>query len=427
MPSSEYRKLFLPVLLVFLLPALFLGCRIEVSNAQTDEEVAGQIAEETETESQQVTEIRIGSGRIVVDGDTLSAAEFDIRLDDFEELDEVEKELEGIGVSIKRGDVVRFGEKIKVKEGEKVRGSVVSFGGDVVVRGMITEDAISIGGDIFISSTGDVHGSAVSIGGTVHREPGGRIGEDEVSLGPGWIPLIGILGPHSDFHGVYRPPFLFTGLGGFIVKMFLLGLMIAVGMGVVLLFPKQLDIIEERIRTAPGKSGLAGFLGEILIFPLLIFAIILLCITVVGIPLIIFVVPLYIFAIIAAFFFGYIGMASITAKIVEGRANLNMGSPYARVALGIIILSLAWMMASFFGFVGGPIRFLAVLFNMLAWMIFYLASTIGFGAVVMTRFGSRMNGLKLAAPKPEDKGPEEPGAGTVSKSTDSAPTEPPTP
>jgi len=420
MLNPVYRGSILTVLTVLLVPVVFPGCMTDVPPAMAAAKVVTQVVQEAaeqavekavkkaQSDAGVVAEVTIGGGRIVVDGDTIAAGEFTERkIEDIEDESEDNGiELNGIGVSIKRGDVVRFGEKIKVNEGEKVRGSVVSFGGDVIVRGIVTEDAVSIGGDVYVTSTGNVDGSAVSVGGTVTKEPGGRIGEDEVSLGPNWFPPIGMISP-----GVFRfgCPTIFGGMGNFIAKLFWLGLVIAVGMGTVLLFPRQLDVVEERIKTMPGKSGLMGILAQILTIPVLIFIIILLCITIVGIPLLIFVVPLFIFGMIAAVFFGYIGMASIIAKTVESRAKLKMGGPYVRIALGILILMAAGLISNVLGIGSGPLHAIAVLFGVFSWMIFYVVSTIGLGAVVMSRFGSRRIGDNAA------ETPQAPPASPVSQ------------
>jgi phage baseplate assembly protein gpV len=371
MLNSRYRGSTLTFLLAIMAAVLFSGCVAEIPpSAMAAVKIVPQVAQETAEKTVEkavkkaqstdgtVAEVEIGGGRIVVDGDTIAASEFDENA--VVELEagstDLRVDVNGTGVSIKRGDVVRFGEKIKVAEGEKVRGSVVAFGGDVIVRGVVTEDAVSIGGDVIVTSSGDVDGSAVSVGGSVTREPGGRIGEDEVSLGPGWFPPIGMFSPHIiRMNG----PSFFGGMGTFIAKLFW------------------------------GKSGLMGFLAQILTVPVLVFVIILLCITIVGIPLLIFVIPLFIFGIIAAVFFGYIGMASIIAKVVESKADLNMGGPYVRIALGVLILMVVGLMSNVLGIGSGPLHALAVLFGVISWMIFYVVSTIGFGAVVMSRFGSR--------------------------------------
>jgi hypothetical protein len=225
------------------------------------------------------------------------------------------------------------------------------------------------------------------VGGSVTREPGGKIGEQEVSVGPGWCPAFGIFGG-GETEGVNHVPFIFSNFVKFIMKVFWIGLVIAIGMGIVLLFPTQLENVGERVTQSPWKMGLAGLLAEILIIPVLVIVAVALAITIIGIPLLVLVIPLCVLAVVAAFFFGYIGVANVTARFIEARAGMRIESPYARIAFGVLLLIVAGLLAWILGIGDGPLHFAAVFFGILSWMIFYLAITIGFGAVVASRFGT---------------------------------------
>jgi hypothetical protein len=170
------------------------------------------------------------------------------------------------------------------------------------------------------------------------------------------------------------------------------------GMAVVLFFPRHLAVIEERVALSPWKMGLAGFLAEILIVPVLVIVAVVLAITLIGIPLLILVIPLYLLAVVAACFFGYIGVASIAAKFVESRTGVTVESPYARIALGILLLMLAGLLAWILGLGNGPLHFAAVLFSILSWMIFYIAVTVGLGAVITSKFGTAGISTRTAFP-----------------------------
>ncbi len=409
------RRLFPILLVVLLFPLFAVGCQVELgfsrqegdvpavsSRPAPDEEAVAEEVPGSEETVEEIVEVEIEGGRIIIDGDTLS--DLDVPEGSLRIITRVEREEGETGVGFKKGDVVRFGEKIKVGEGEKVRGTVVSFGEDVVVRGIVTEDAVSFGSDVYVTATGDVYGDAVAIGGEVIREEGGRIGGDEVSLGPGFFPAGIITGI---FQGPFRPPFVISGWMKFLFSLFWLGLVIVIGLGVVLLFPKQLTVVRERVREAPVKMGFAGLLAEILIVPVLVLVTVILAITIIGIPLLVLVIPLFILGVVAAFFFGYIGVADVTARLVEARADLNMDSPYIRVALGVLLLMIAGLIATVLGAGPAPLQFIGAFFGLLSWMIFYLACTIGFGAVVATRFGS---GPRQGAGRPPAAapGPEAP-------------------
>jgi hypothetical protein len=395
------HRRYVPILLITVLFPLFAaGCRADFAFTREDDDTPAvsapsapdeTAASEGSTGTGGIVDVEIGGGKIVIDGDTLSNEE--VPAGSIEITTRVEKE-EGGDIGFKKGDVVRFGEKIKVGEGEKVRGSVVSFGADVVVRGIVTEDAVSFGGDVYVTSTGDVYGDAVAVGGQVIREEGGSIGGDEVSLGPGIFPhgiIAGVV------QGPFRPHFMFSGWAKFLFWLFWLGLVIVIGLGTVLLFPRQLAAVRERVREAPVKMGFVGLLAEILILPILVLVTVILAITIIGIPLLVLVIPLFVLGVVAAFFFGYISVADVTARLVEARANLNMESPYVRVALGVLLLMIAGLIATVLGAGPAPLRFIGAFFALLSWMIFYLACTIGFGAVVASRFGS---GSSRANPRP---------------------------
>ena len=70
MHSSGYRKFFLPVLIAFLLPALFQGCHIELGHAQSDKEITGQYVQESDVnfvacEKKTDTQRMCGNGLVV--------------------------------------------------------------------------------------------------------------------------------------------------------------------------------------------------------------------------------------------------------------------------------------------------------------------------------------------------------------------------
>lgn len=391
MPRSVCKKTLYLLALIALLSwsvsaAGFTGAFTAVlAQGKTGEETSGQ----AEKGKEEKVTVEIGGGTIVVDGETLSVGEIE---GSERSITIIKREgggaaAEEISESLKRGDIVKFGEKIKVEAGEKVRGSVVSIGGDVVVRGIVTQDAVSIGGDVYVSSEGEVAGSAVSVGGRVTREPGGKIGKEEVSVGPGWFPAFCVFGggdSGEENHG----PFIFSNLARFIMRVFWIGLVIAIGMGIVLLFPRQLEIVGEKVRQSPWKMGLAGFLAEILIVPVLVIVTVALAITIIGIPLLILVIPLCVLAIVAGFFFGYIGVANLAAQFVELRTGKRIESPYVRIALGVLLLMLAGLLSWVLRLGEGPLHYAGLFFGILSWMIFYLAATIGFGAVVASRFGT---------------------------------------
>src|SRR5262245_58214554 len=80
-----------------------------------------------------------------------------------------------------RGDIVRFGSDITVREGQTIEGDVQTFGGSIEVLGHVTGDVFVIGGDLTLASTARVDGDVVCFGGTLHEEPGSSVGGKRVT------------------------------------------------------------------------------------------------------------------------------------------------------------------------------------------------------------------------------------------------------
>lgn len=68
-------------------------------------------------------------------------------------------------------DRIALGRDVVVAAGEVTR-DAMAFGGDVVIEGHVTNDAVAFGGDIFIRDGGRLDGHPVSWGGRVEVDPG---------------------------------------------------------------------------------------------------------------------------------------------------------------------------------------------------------------------------------------------------------------
>lgn len=61
------------------------------------------------------------------------------------------------------------GSNLIIRASEFIRGYVLSFGGDVRVRGEVNRSVVCVGGNAFVDDGGVVRGSVVSLGGNVHK------------------------------------------------------------------------------------------------------------------------------------------------------------------------------------------------------------------------------------------------------------------
>ena len=277
-------------------------------------------------------------------------------------------------------DVVVFGGSLDV-EGE-VRGDAVVVGGSAEIRGQVTGSVTAVGGSISLGPGARIDGDAISIGGAVHRDPTAEIyGEiTEVSLGPGlelddlwddvWIPHWHL----GWFDFSFQELFVRVG------KTVVLGVLLLL---LVLLFPKKISAVGDRVRREPWKAGIVGLGTQLLfLFALPVICMILL-ITIVGIPLALILAPLATLALVVLFLLGFAGVTMAGGRLLEARFGWRDVSPYLLVLLGLALIQGWSILGEVLGFVGGPIRFLAWIVLLLGFLIKYVAWTTGLGGILM--------------------------------------------
>jgi hypothetical protein len=286
------------------------------------------------------------------------------------------------------GDVVAIGGGITV-EGE-VNGDAVSVGGSEDITGLVSGNAVSVGGSVRLGPNAKVMGDVVSVGGSVEREPGAEIlGQvTEVSLWQGLS--MGTWGgnwnwPHGGkvIDGGYFDGALLRMVRCivFVLVLILLGALASV------IARHPLERTSAAAGAEPWKAGVVGLLAVILFVPAAIIVLILLAVSIIGIPLIL----LWPFAIIGCFFaafFGYIASAHALARWSENRFGWRIQGPVTTVVLGLFLLHGAWLMARLVDVVdssrnvGGFLRLILLLF----WCLVNIgAFFVGIGAVILAR------------------------------------------
>lgn len=289
-------------------------------------------------------------------------------------------------------DVVSFGHGVTVRAGETVTGVVVFggsaeiqgtdlgdavvFGGSVVVDGQVTGNVLSFGGSAHINNSvnGDVvvlgggpvvrsriGGNLIAIGGSVRLEDGAEVMGDVFTLGGG-VQRSG----NAIVHGSVRSGFGLWGGWHFFSRAFSVWQLCSVvflGMVCFWLFPLATRRVAGALSGNPAKAAIAGLLGYLAIIP----AVIVLAITLLGIPLI----PLFLLAVLIARLLGQVALALVAGKWLFARLQNNETSEWVLTVVGLLGLGVLTLIP----IVGG----LASLFYGL----------VGFGAVILTRFGTR--------------------------------------
>jgi len=265
--------------------------------------------------------------------------------------------------SAEPGDRVTFGHDVVVRAGERVRdvvtmggsatiegevlGSVLTMGGDAVVRGHVVGDVVTMGGDADVAASAVIGGEITTMGGTLDARSGATTGE-VVTMGDSDFGGLAALGTFGGLAG-----FLHTALSG--AASFALLFLLALGMrGVASDRYDALQLVVAREPLHALMLGSASFVAAVL-------TIVVLAITIIGIPAAIAVA-------IALSLACYVGLATVAAVIgaLMPVAQLR-DRPVLQLAAGVAALYLASLVPGI-----GTLALMA-------------AGAVGLGAIVRTR------------------------------------------
>ena len=306
------------------------------------------------------------------------------------------------------GDRIVVGRDVEIGPDEVVEGKVVVTGGDLAVRGRVQGNVTVVGGDLRIvqgaavggsvqvsggdlDNSGTVNGDARVLGGRLVNHHGRVLGEMRVEGGEervagrraasdGRLRMRnrGFLGQFSD------------GLSG-LLSTIALGLLLAgVGAAAVFYAHPRLDRVSDSVRADTLRAGALGVATSFLVFPAYVVGIVVLVLTLIGIPLLLVFVPLFPIVVMAAGACGLVAVAhAVGERTAERRANWDAQyrNSYAYVFTGLAVMLAPLIAANllkmtvFLGFAGGLLEFLAK-------MGLAFAAAVGIGALLLTRAGA---------------------------------------
>jgi hypothetical protein len=175
----------------------------------------------------------------------------------------------------------------------------------------------------------------------------------------------------------------------------------------VLLVPRPIDRMRAAIARDPWKQGLIGLVTQILFFPVMFLAFLILLVSIIGIPLLVLLPVIALLAMIGAFL-GFAAVAEQVGTWTRDRFGWNLPNRYVVVLVGLLGIYAVSFVAKALGVIGGPISFIAFLFGLLGLCLTYAAWTIGFGAAVSTRLGTQDRWQPLAGRTPPPPPPPAP-------------------
>jgi hypothetical protein len=260
-------------------------------------------------------------------------------------------------------NIISWGGEIHIKG--RVTDSVINFGGTILIEGKVENTVVGFGSEIILKSNARIEGDVVSLGGTLEKDPGTIIEGDTIYFST------------SDEVATFLKEG-FVGVFGFsliplllIFKLITLVIWFILGIILVAIFPKQVTFASNQIRTSFWPIFGTGILSIVIFTGLIIFSVFL-CFILIGIPILLALIAvgviIKIFGRVVVFYF----LGDWIFKAFGGK----QASGLLAVLLGLIL----------FGFIG----FIPIFGSIFAFVL----SIIGWGVVIRTKFGSVENWFK---------------------------------
>ena len=260
-------------------------------------------------------------------------------------------------------EIVQFFKDITIERGESA-GDVVALFGNVKNRGTIGGDCVAIMGSIEQGDSAVILGDAVTIGGAL-RETGQGARVDGQTVSIGFLPFAGFAIPSVPLliFFVLFAYALFVGLAALFAR----------------LFPERMVRIAETISRRTFLSLVLGLLSG----PLAMMVGLLLLVTVIGIPLAILLPLLY----LLAAFIGYAAAAYLLGLKLLGRRPDAGGPMLVPIAAGTGFITLFLLLGLPLMAIEGGFRVLGFALVILWLVVGKVCWMIGFGALLLSRFG----------------------------------------
>jgi hypothetical protein len=271
---------------------------------------------------------------------------------------------------------------LAVPAGTTRRGPVAVARGNLDIHGRVEGDAVALHGNVVIHPGGYVTGNVAAVDGRV-RVAGGVVEGDVRSV----TGLTGDLLSRAAGRATEREPLTTWGAIRMVLAWF--AILSVMGIGVLLFAERNLDGVVLALERQFTRSFWTGVLAQLAAIPALLVSLVALCVTVLGILLIPFAVVAYIIAIAGLLMLGFLAVARFTGRAFSG----NRALPGRRISLRALLIGIGlyvglWLLAAVFVWnpmIGAVLRAVALAGS-------WVALTLGLGATLITRAGTRREG-----------------------------------
>jgi len=260
-------------------------------------------------------------------------------------------------------NVMTFGGDILVKG--KINENVIAFGGTITIEGEVGEVVLGFGSEVTLKSSAIIKGDVVVLGGELHRESGVVIRGDTVYFNASEDVTEFLKEGLGGVIGISLIPFLL------IIKLITLFIWFILAVIFAAVFPRQICLASAQIRKSFWPIIGTGLLS-LIIFSGLVILSAFLCFVIIGIPILISLITIGIIIKI----FGRVILFHFFGDSLARAFGSKQPSILLSVSLGFLLVGLISI-----------IPILGSLFS-------FVLSIIGWGVVIRTRFGTVGNWFK---------------------------------
>jgi hypothetical protein len=274
-----------------------------------------------------------------------------------------------------------------VEEGAEVQDAVTAIGGPARINGKVGGEVTSVGSGVHLGPHAVVEGGVTSVGGRIRRAPGAVVNGPIAEVA---FPFFGSVGDHDwwDWEWDRWGPWSFWGgvseVMSSLMGLVLMGLLTCL---VLLVARRPLERVDRQLAAQPWQSAAAGLAGFIFFWPLLFAVTVLLAITVIGCALFLLYPFLFLYLGLLLLL-GYAAAAYRLGRWIEFRFNKNFGGPYAAALVGVVLIQVWSIFGELLDMAPGPFGLFAFMVGLFGFLVKATAWIVGFGAVILSRFGT---------------------------------------
>lgn len=274
------------------------------------------------------------------------------------------------------GDLAVLGGSAVIEDGAEVIGNVAVAGGSLTVSGRISGDVSVFGGRVDLRSPAVVEGDVATFGGELTQEEGATINGQVVegfgagrSAQPPTITTPQPPQPTSLLRIMLNYIWQVLGAIGLALALAALGLLALV------MFPQQTERVAKTAVAAPVVTFGVGVLTLLIVLGLSTILAVTICLAPIAVLLILISAVAWIFA--------WVALGWLVGQRLLEAFKLRNPNPLLEAILGIFLITLLWRAVPCLG-----------------WLFWFIITSLGLGAIVLTRFGTQAYASRTAAPPP---------------------------